>query len=120
MKTIDSDLMVPTEEEISEANQRLADQVSMQDMQKEIAKGQFQMQLAQIQAQVQQQKIQAQAAAQQGAQQTQMAIAEGKNQAMLEKSKQEGELALEQQARDQDANIIGQVLQPGQEEQPLA
>lgn len=120
MKTIDSDLMVPTEEEIMEANQRLADQVSMQDMQKEIAKGQFQMQLAQIQAQVQQQKIQAQAAAQQGAQQTQMAIAEGKNQAMLEKSKQEGELALEQQARDQDANIIGQVLQSGQEEQPVA
>lgn len=118
-KTIDSDLLVPTEDEILEVSQRISEQVQMQDMQKEIAKGQFQMQLAQLQAQVQQQKIQAQQQAAAGQQQAQVQIAEGRNKASLEKQKLQEAQALEMQAREQDAGMIGQVLQSGSEEAPV-
>lgn len=117
-KTIDADLLVPTEDEIIEVSKRIAEQVAMQDMQKEIAKGQFQMQLAQIQAQVQQQKIQAQAQASAGAQQTQVQIAADKNKANLESQKLDQAHQLEAQAREQDAAAVTQVLQPGTEGQP--
>jgi hypothetical protein len=117
-KTIDSDLLVPTEEEILEVSKRISEQVAMQDMQKEIAKGQFQMQIQQLQAQVQQAKIQAQAATAAGAQKTQVQIAADKNKANLEGQKLDQAHALETQARDQDAAAVTQVLQSGTEGQP--
>lgn len=117
-KTIDADLLVPTEEEIQEVSARIAEQVQMQDMQKEIAKGQFQMQMAQIQAQVQQQKIQAQQQQAAAQQQTQRGIAQDKNAAAIEQQKLDQAYQLEAQAREQDAGIIGQVLQQGQKETP--
>lgn len=103
-KTIDADLLVPTEEELQEALFRLEDQTKAQDMQKEIAKGQFAIQLAQIQAQAQQQKVQAQQQTAAGQQQTQVRVASDKNAA-----------ALEMQAREHDAQAVNQVLQPGTE-----
>lgn len=114
-KTIDPDLLVPTEEEIMEVSRRLADQVQMQDMQKEIARGQFQQQIAQLQAQVQQQKIQAQQQMAMGQQQTQRGIAQDKNMASIEQQKLDQAHQLESQAREQDAGMISQVLQPGTE-----
>ena len=118
-KTIDADLLVPTETEIADVAARINEQVQMQDMQKEIAKGQYAVQLAQIQAQVQQQKIQAQQQAAAGQQQTQVQIAEGNNKATLEKQKLQAAQDLEMQAREQDAGMIGQVLQSGSEEAPV-
>jgi len=118
-KTIDADLLVPTETEIADVAARINEQVQMQDMQKEIAKGQYAVQLAQIQAQVQQQKIQAQQQAAAGQQQTQARIAEGNNKAALEKQKLQAAQDLEMQAREQDAGMIGQVLQSGSEEAPV-
>lgn len=117
-KTIDSDLLVPTEEELQEAMVRHADAQAAADMQKEIAKGQFQMQLAQIQAQTQQMKIQAQQQQAQGQQQVQAQIAGEKNATALEQQKREHALALEQQARDQDNQMVTQVLQPQETEEP--
>jgi hypothetical protein len=105
-KTIDADLLVPTEEELQEALQRVQEQTNMADMQREAQKGQIQMQLAQIQAAVQQQKIAAQQQAQAGAQQTQVQIAREKN-----------ATTLEQQKREQDLAAVQSVLQPGQEGQ---
>jgi hypothetical protein len=108
-KTIDSDLIVPTEEELQEALTRHAQQQSLADMQKEIAKGQFQAQLAQIQAATQQQAIASKERIAQGQQGAQVQIAADKNAA-----------ALEQQAREQDLAAVQGVLQPEQPTQPAA
>lgn len=106
-KTIDADLLVPTEEELQEALQRHADQQAIADMQKEVVRSQTQMQLAQMQAAVKQQQIAAQQQVAAGQQQTQVQIAREKNATELEK-----------QAREQEAAQINQVLQPGTEGQP--
>lgn len=108
-KTIDADLLVPTEEELQEAISRHADQVAMADMQKEIAKGQLQMQLAQINAQVQQQKI--------AAQQQQ---AEAARQAQASEADKNRQLDLEKQAREQDFQAVQGVIQSDQLEPPAA
>jgi hypothetical protein len=117
-KTIDADLLVPTETEILEVSKRIAEQVQMQDMQKEIAKGQFQMQMAELQAKTQQMKIQAQQQTAQGQQQAQAQIAGDKNKASIEQQKLDQAQQLEMQAREQDAGMIGQVLQSGNEQAP--
>lgn len=107
-KTIDADLLVPTEEELQEAMMKHAQQQQIADMALEAQRGQTQLQLAQINAAVKQQQIQAQQQAAQGQQQTQERIAEGRNAAQLEAQK-----------REQDAAQVNQVLQSGEEGQPV-
>lgn len=91
-KTIDADLLVPTEEELQEALQRHADQQAIADMQKEVVRSQTQMQLAQMQAAVKQQQIAAQQQVAAGQQQAQVQIAREKNETELEKQQRQAEI----------------------------
>ena len=106
-KTIDADLLVPTEEEYAETQKMLQDQAEAMKAQLEMQKLQLTAQRDQMNAQLQQQKMQ-----QQGqAQQQQLAV----NQQNAEAQRKTD---LEKQAREQDFNMVQQVLGSGEEATP--
>ena len=101
-KTMDADLLVPTEEEYAEVQKMLADQSAAMQAQLEMQKLQVTSQRDQMQAQLQQQKLQ-----QQAQQQQQQTAATQQNAGAA------NEVALEKQAREQDFKMVQQVLGAG-------
>lgn len=98
-KTMDSDLILPTQEEIEESMEKIAKTAELQNMQLEMQKMQMQMQAQQLQAQVKQQQIEAQVQMQR----EKIASDEAQAKAQLE---QDGALAERQQNMDVAQKII--------------
>lgn len=103
-KTIDADLLVPTEEEYFAVQKMLQDQAEAMKMQLEMQKLQLTAQRDQMQAQLKQQQMQQQQQQQQAAMQQQAAQAEADRKTQLE-----------QQAREQDFNMVQGILGEGEE-----
>lgn len=113
-KTIDADLLVPTEQEYLECQKMLQDTAEAAKAQIEIQKLQLTAQRDQMQAQLKQQQMQQQQQAQQAAQQQQQAaLAQQGAEADADRNMQ-----MEQQARDQDFNMVQKVLGAGEETAP--
>lgn len=106
-KTIDADLLVPTEQEYVEVQKMLQDQAEAMKAQLEMQKLQLTAQRDQMQAQLKQQQLQQQQAQQQAAMQQQGAEAEAGRQVQLE-----------QQAREQDFQMVQKTLGAGEETTP--
>jgi len=110
-KTIDADLLVPTEQEYAECQKMLQDQSEAMKAQLELQKMQITAQRDQMNAQLKQQQLQQQ-------QQQQQAAAAQQKAALQQQGAQAGDdrkLALEQQARDQDFDMVQKVLGAGEE-----
>lgn len=106
-KTIESELYVPTPEEYTEAQKMLGDQAEAMKAQLEMQKLQLTAQRDQLQAQLKQQQMQQQQQAQQQQMQQQAGQADA-----------DRATKMEMQARDQDYNMVREMLGQGEEEPP--
>ena len=108
-KVLDDDLLLPEEQEIQEIMQRSAEIAQIQKLQEFVAKGQLQMQAAQIQAATKQQQMQVQQQEGQAQRETQVS-----------ENDKDRQLQLEMQARDQQSaenQAAQEALQQGMEGQ---